>query len=69
MTVEEAWPVAGIGAEIAASVQARAFDALDAPIERVTGLDVPLPYAANLEAAALPTAEKVIDAINRACYR
>ena len=69
VTVEEAWPVAGIGAEIAASVQARAFDALDAPIERVTGLDVPLPYAANLEAAALPTAEKVIDAINRACYR
>ncbi len=58
VTVEEAWPVAGIGAEIAASVQARAFDALDAPIERVTGLDVPLPYAANLEAAALPTAER-----------
>ncbi|MGC6472855.1 MAG: pyruvate dehydrogenase complex E1 component subunit beta [Parvibaculales bacterium] len=69
VTVEEAWPVAGIGAEIAACVQAEAFDHLDAPVVRVTGLDVPLPYAANLEAAALPSADKVITAVNQVCYR
>ncbi len=69
VTVEEAWPVAGIGAEIAASVQLEAFDYLDAPIQRVTGLDVPLPYAANLEAAALPSVDKIIAAVHSVCYR
>ncbi len=69
VTVEEGWPVAGIGAEIAARIQAEGFDDLDAPIERVTGLDVPLPYAANLEIFALPTPEKVIEAVNAVCYR
>lgn len=69
VTVEEGWPVAGIGAEIAAFVQAQAFDDLDAPVLRVTALDTPLPYAANLESHALPTVEKIISAINTVCYR
>lgn len=68
VTVEEGWPVAGIGAEIAAAVQKEAFDHLDAPVTRVTGLDVPLPYADNLEKMALPTAEKVIQAVKAVCY-
>ena len=69
VTVEEGWPVAGIGAEISATVQSEAFDYLDAPIARVTGLDVPLPYADNLEKMALPSTEKVIQAVNAVCYR
>ena len=69
VTVEEGWPVAGIGAEISAAVQSEAFDYLDAPITRVTGLDVPLPYADNLEKMALPSTDKVIQAINTVCYR
>ena len=69
VTVEEGWPVAGIGAEISAAVQSEAFDYLDAPIARVTGLDVPLPYADNLEKMALPSTEKVIQAVNAVCYR
>ena len=69
MTVEETWPVCGIGAEIAAEVQAKAFDWLDAPILRVTQKDVPLPYAANLEKLALPSAEEVVEAVKAVCYR
>lgn len=69
VTVEEGWPVCGIGAEIAACVQAARFDDLDAPILRVTGGDVPLPYAANLELLALPDADKIIEAVNHVCYR
>jgi pyruvate dehydrogenase E1 component beta subunit len=69
VTVEEGWPIAGIGAEISAAVQSEAFDYLDAPITRVTGLDVPLPYADNLEKMALPSTDKVIQAINSVCYR
>lgn len=69
VTVEEGWPVAGIGAEISAAVQSEAFDYLDAPIARVTGLDVPLPYADNLEKMALPSTEKIIQAVNAVCYR
>ena len=69
VTVEEGWPIAGIGAEISAAVQSEAFDYLDAPITRVTGLDVPLPYADNLEKMALPSTDKVIQAINTVCYR
>lgn len=69
VTVEEGWPVAGIGAEISAAVLSEAFDYLDAPIARVTGLDVPLPYADNLEKMALPSTEKVIQAVNAVCYR
>jgi len=69
VTVEEGWPICGIGAEIAAAVQATCFDDLDAPILRVTGSDVPLPYAANLETLALPDADKIIEAVNHVCYR
>ena len=69
VTVEETWPVCGIGAEIAARVQADAFDFLDAPILRVTQKDVPMPYAANLEKLALPSAEEVVEAVKAVCYR
>ncbi|MDZ4366187.1 MAG: transketolase C-terminal domain-containing protein, partial [Afipia sp.] len=69
VTVEETWPVCGIGAEIAARVQADAFDFLDAPILRVTQKDVPMPYAANLEKLALPSADDVVEAVKAVCYR
>ena len=69
VTVEECWPVAGIGAEIAAQVMERAFDYLDAPVRRVTAADVPMPYAANLEKLALPRIESVIEAARAVCYR
>ncbi len=69
VTVEETWPVCGIGSEIAAAVQARAFDWLDAPILRVTQKDVPMPYAANLEKLTLPNADDVVEAVKAVCYR
>ncbi|MGB5949056.1 MAG: pyruvate dehydrogenase complex E1 component subunit beta [Parvibaculum sp.] len=69
VTVEETWPVCGIGAEIAARVQAEAFDWLDAPILRVTQKDVPMPYAANLEKLALPSADEVVETVKAVCYR
>ncbi len=69
VTVEETWPACGIGAEIAARVQAEAFDYLDAPILRVTQKDVPMPYAANLEKLALPNADEVVEAVKAVCYR
>ena len=69
VTVEEGWPTAGVGAEIAATVMALAFDDLDAPVERVAGVDVPLPYAANLEQAALPQPDTIVEAARKACYR
>jgi pyruvate dehydrogenase E1 component beta subunit len=69
VTVEEGWPVCGIGAEIAAVVNERAFDDLDAPVTRVTAKDVPLPYAANLEKLALPKPEDVTAAAKSVCYR
>jgi pyruvate dehydrogenase E1 component beta subunit len=65
VTVEEGWPFAGIGAEINMQVLEHAFDWLDAPPVRVHGVDVPLPYAANLEKLALPQAEWVVDAVKR----
>lgn len=68
VTVEEAWRVSGIGAEIAASVQEHAFEYLDAPVLRVTQEDVPLPYAANLEALSMPSTDKVVDAVKKVCY-
>lgn len=68
VTVEEAWRVSGIGAEIAATVQEHAFEYLDAPVLRVTQEDVPLPYAANLEALSMPSADKVITAVKKVCY-
>ena len=65
VTVEEGWPFAGIGAEIAMQVIEHAFDWLDAPPVRVHGTDVPLPYAANLEKLALPQPEWVVDAVTK----
>ena len=69
VTVEEGWPGCGIGAEIAAQAMEQAFDHLDAPVFRVTGADVPMPYAANLEALALPNADIVAEAAKSVCYR
>jgi pyruvate dehydrogenase E1 component beta subunit len=69
VSLEEGWPFAGIGAEIAALVQEQAFDWLDAPVIRVTGRDVPMPYAANLEKLALPQIEDVVAAAKAVCYR
>jgi pyruvate dehydrogenase E1 component beta subunit len=68
VTVEEGWPYAGIGSEIVAQIMEHAFDYLDAPVMRVTGEDVPMPYAANLEKLALPSTEKVIHAVKKVCY-
>ena len=69
VTVEQAWPVCSIGSEIAARVALDAFDYLDAPPTKVTGKDVPMPYAANLEKLALPTVEDVIAAVKAVCYK
>ncbi|AOX19834.1 pyruvate dehydrogenase complex E1 component subunit beta [Kozakia baliensis] len=65
VSVEEGWPVAGIGAEICAVACEQAFDYLDAPPARVCGLDIPLPYAANLEKLALPQPDWVVDAVRK----
>jgi pyruvate dehydrogenase E1 component beta subunit len=69
VTVEEGWPFAGIGAEIAALVMEECFDWLDAPVKRVTGKDVPLPYAANLEHLAVPQVEDIAAAAREVAYR
>jgi pyruvate dehydrogenase E1 component beta subunit len=69
VSLEEGWPTAGIGSEIAALIQEHAFDWLDAPVTRVTGKDVPMPYAANLEKLALPQIEDVVAAAKAVCYR
>ena len=68
VSVEEGWPFAGIGAEIAAVMMEQAFDWLDAPVVRVHGKDVPMPYAANLEKLALPQVEDIVAAAKRVCY-
>jgi pyruvate dehydrogenase E1 component subunit beta len=69
VAVEEGWPFAGIGAEIAALVMEQCFDWLDAPVKRVTGKDVPLPYAANLEHLAVPQVEDIVAAAREVVYR
>jgi pyruvate dehydrogenase E1 component beta subunit len=69
VSVEEGWPFAGIGSEIAAIMMEQAFDWLDAPVARVAGEDVPLPYAANLEKLALPNPDKIAAAARKVCYR
>jgi pyruvate dehydrogenase E1 component beta subunit len=66
--VEEGWPFAGVGAQISHEVSNHCFDDLDAPIERVTQEDVPLPYAHNLEVASLPNIQKVIRAVRKVMY-
>ena len=65
VTVEEAFPHCSISSEIGYQLMEKAFDHLDAPVLRVTGKDVPMPYAANLEKLALPNVGEVIDAVNR----
>jgi pyruvate dehydrogenase E1 component beta subunit len=69
VTVEEGWQQNGVGAEIAARIMEHAFDYLDAPVARVSGKDVPMPYAANLEKLALPSAAEVVAAAKAVCYR
>jgi pyruvate dehydrogenase E1 component beta subunit len=69
VTVEEGWQQNGVGAEIAARIMEHAFDYLDAPVMRVSGKDVPMPYAANLEKLALPSAAEVVEAAKAVCYR
>ncbi|MGA7733882.1 MAG: pyruvate dehydrogenase complex E1 component subunit beta [Pseudolabrys sp.] len=69
VTVEEGWQQSGVGAEIAARVMERAFDYLDAPVARVSGKNVPMPYAANLEKLALPSVVEVVEAAKAVCYR
>jgi pyruvate dehydrogenase E1 component beta subunit len=69
VTVEEGWKQSGIGAEIAARVMEDAFDYLDAPVTRVCGKDVPMPYAANLEKLALPSVAEIIEAAKAVSYR
>jgi pyruvate dehydrogenase E1 component beta subunit len=69
VTVEQGWPVGSPGTEVASRVVQQAFDYLDAPPGKVTGKDVPMPYAANLEKLALPTVDDVIAAVKAVCYR
>jgi pyruvate dehydrogenase E1 component beta subunit len=69
VVVEEGWQQSGIGAEIAARLVEHAFDYLDAPVARVSGKDVPMPYAANLEKLALPSVAEVVAAAKAVCYR
>ncbi|MBS1181739.1 MAG: pyruvate dehydrogenase complex component subunit beta [Proteobacteria bacterium] len=69
VTVEEGWPQGSVGSELAYQIQANVFDYLDAPVGRVTGKDVPMPYAANLEKLALPTIGDVIEAVRAVTYR
>ena len=69
VSCEEGWPFAGIGSELAALMMEHAFDYLDAPVKRVAGLDVPLPYAANLEKMALPQSSHIVEAARAVCNR
>ena len=69
VTVEEGWQQSGVGAEIAARIMEKAFDYLDAPVARVSGKEVPMPYAANLEKLALPSVAEVVEAAKAVSYR
>ncbi|MBR0672781.1 pyruvate dehydrogenase complex E1 component subunit beta [Neoroseomonas soli] len=69
VTLEEGWPYAGIGAEVAMQIMETCFDHLDAPPVRVHGLDIPMPYAANLEKLALPRLEQVVEAAKSVTYK
>jgi pyruvate dehydrogenase E1 component beta subunit len=69
VSVEEGWAFSGIGSEIAAVMMEQAFDWLDAPVKRVCGVDVPMPYAANLEQLALPQPDHIVAAAKDVCYR
>jgi pyruvate dehydrogenase E1 component beta subunit len=69
VSVEEGWPRFGMGAELAMVMMEEAFDWLDAPVRRVTGKDVPMPYAANLERLALPQVDDIVGAAKDVLYR
>ena len=69
VTAEEGWAFSGIGSELSALMMEHAFDYLDAPVVRVAGADVPMPYAANLEKLALPQPENIFEAAKAVCYR
>ncbi len=70
VTCEEGWGQSGIGAEVAAQImESSAFDYLDAPVQRVHGVDIPMPYAFNLEKMAIPQTQNIVDAIKKVCYR
>jgi pyruvate dehydrogenase E1 component subunit beta len=69
VTVEEGWAQSGVGAEIAARIMEQAFDYLDAPVTRVSGKEVPMPYAANLEKLALPSVAEVVEAAKAVSYK
>ena len=66
--VEEGWPVANVGAQLVDDIQREAFDELDAPVARISGLDVPMPYARNLEKIVLPSVQDIAAAARRVCY-
>ena len=68
VVVEEGWPYAGVGAQLADLIEREAFDDLDAPVERLTGADVPMPYAKNLEHLATASPERVVEAVRRVMY-
>ena len=69
VVAEEGWPFAGVGAQVVDVIQREAFDELDAPVLRVTGADVPMPYNKQLEKAAKVDAGKVVEAVGRVLYR
>ncbi len=69
VTVEEGWPQSSVGNYITSVIMQQAFDYLDAPVINLTGKDVPMPYAANLEKLALVTTDEVIDAVKQVTYR
>jgi len=69
VVVEEGWPFCGVGAQVVDDIQREAFDDLDAPVLRVTGADVPMPYNKALERAAKPSVDRVVDAVKRVTYR
>ncbi len=66
--MQESWPVASVGDHIANVIQNQAFDYLDAPVEVISALDLPLPYAVNLESKSLPQTDDVVKAIKKVCY-
>jgi len=69
VSAEEGFPQSGVGSEIISIVNEFAFDSLDAPPERITSADVPIPYAKSIEDLALPQAAQIINAVKRVCYR
>jgi pyruvate dehydrogenase E1 component beta subunit len=68
VVAEESHAFAGVGAEISHQVMENAFDYLDAPIKRISTVEAPMPYAKNLETAALPSVEKIVSAVKEVCY-